>query len=62
MKVDQPKEDPELIAARQRAEADRVRTVQDQLGGETDRVFRMFGARTALSGASLSAPRLMGGR
>lgn len=58
MKTQQPQVDPALLMEQQRAEQERVLVVQDQLGSETERVFRMFGARTAVSGGSISAPRL----
>lgn len=60
MKMGTPRQDPQLRQEQERAQAERVRTVQDQLGSETDRLFRMFGARGALSGTSVKAPSLMG--
>lgn len=50
MKPKEPKEDPELKRQQQAARQEKINTIQDRLGTETDQALRYFGARRALLG------------
>ncbi len=49
---------PQEIAAQKAAENDKINSIQDNLRSETERLFRVYGARSALSGSSLSFGKL----
>lgn len=56
MKVKAPeqKADPELQRQQAAAQQEKINTIQERLGTETDQALRYFGARRALSGAGSS--------
>lgn len=63
MKVSTPSPQPyqpsqQEVAAQTAAENDKIGAIQDNLRGETERLFRLYGARSALSGSSLSFGKL----
>ena len=48
----------EILAQRQ-AENAKIESIQDRLQGETDRLFRIYGARRALSGLGSSLGKVI---
>ena len=46
------------IAAQKAAENDKIESIQDKLRSDTERMFRVFGAKSALSGTSASFGKL----
>jgi hypothetical protein len=46
------------IAAQKAAENDKIESIQDKLRGDTERMFRIFGASGAMSGKSASFGKL----
>ena len=53
---EQPPLDPEFKKLSDQAQTDKFNTLQQMLGSDTARILRQYGARTALSGASVGIP------
>lgn len=60
MNIKPPPPDPELERQKAAARADKISSIQDQVGALTDQLIRSFGSRSALMGSSVAKPPILG--